>query len=421
MESPRPSIPAITHSASATRPGMFSSIQTNPNFRLYWGGAFVSNVGTWMQSVAQGWLVYQLTGSTFLLGAVSFAGSIPILFLSLFGGALADRFERRRLMVVTQTGLMILAFLLAALDFAKVITVWQIMGIAFLSGVINAFNAPVRQSLIADLVPRNQLQNAIALNSAQFQSSRVIGPAIAGITLAAVGPAWCFFINGASFLAVIAALLLVVVPPLPPRSPQSIFRNVQEGLQYVWHEPTIFALLLVATIPGLFGQPYQPLLPAVVSSVLHYNAIGLGLLESSAGAGSVVGALIVASLAQSKQRGRLQLYMLTLFGIGLILFSQSRWMPLSMALVFIIGLASMAYSSLNQTFLHSLVSDEMRGRLMSLFTLTTFGLQPLGSLQAGFVGQTFGVSTALLLGGMVCLVVSFVATRAKRAGLDELA
>src|SRR5579883_1573015 len=157
MESPRPSIPAITHSASATRPGMFSAIQTNPNFRLYWGGAFLSNVGTWMQSVAQGWLVYELTGSTLLLGVVSFAGSIPILFLSLFGGVLADRVERRRLMIYTQTGMMLLAFLLSALTFAHVVTVWHIMGIAFLSGVVNAFNAPVRQSLIADLVPRSEI------------------------------------------------------------------------------------------------------------------------------------------------------------------------------------------------------------------------------------------------------------------------
>jgi len=416
----RPTSPEA-HASPASGMGTFSSIHGNPNFRLYWLGAFVSNVGTWMQSVAQGWLVYQLTGSALLLGAVSFAGSIPILFLSLFGGAMADRFERRRLMIVTQIGLMILAFLLSALAFAKVITVWQIMAIAFCSGVVNAFNAPVRQSLIADLVPRSQLQNAIALNSAQFQSSRVVGPAIAGITLATIGPAWCFFVNGASFLAVIAALMLVVVPPLPVRRAQSIFRNVQEGLQYVWKEPTIFALLLVATIPGLFGQPYQPMLPAVVSSVLHYNATGLGFLESSAGAGSVVGALIVASLAQSKRRGRLQLYMLSLFGIGLILFSESRWMPLSMAMVFVIGLASMAYSSLNQTFLHSLVTDEMRGRLMSLFTLTTFGLQPLGALQAGFIGQTFGVTSALFGGGVICLLVSFVATRAKRAGLEDLA
>jgi MFS family permease len=398
----------------------FRSLQRNPNYRLYWGGAFLSNIGTWMQSLAQGWLVFQLTGSTFLLGAVSFAGSIPILFLSILGGALADRVERRRLMIFTQTGMMLLAFTLAGLTFARIVTVWHIMTIAFLNGVVNAFNAPVRQSLIADLVPREDLQNAIALNSAQFQSSRILGPTFAGIALAAVGPAWCFLLNGISFLAVIGALFLVVVPPLPPRRPQSMLHNVVEGLHYVWKEPTIFALLMVAAVPALFGQPYQPMLPAVVSTVLHVGATGLGLLESAAGAGAVVGALFVASLARTRRRGRIQLIMLALFGIALILFSQSRWLGVSVILVFVIGMASMAYNSLNQTFLHSLVHDEMRGRVMSLLTLTTLGLQPLGALQAGTVGQRFGVSTALLIGGIVCLSVSIVATRARRAGLDEL-
>jgi MFS family permease len=414
---PSPSVQPMPRARFET----FSSLQRNPNYRLYWGGAFLSNVGTWMQSVAQGWLVFQLTGSTFLLGAVSFISSIPILFLSPFGGALADRIERRRLMVFTQTGMMVLAFALAGLTFARVVTVWHIMAIGFLNGVVNAFNAPVRQSLIADLVPRRDLQNAIALNSAQFQSSRILGPTLAGLTLAAVGPAWCFFLNGVSFLAVIAALLLLVVPSLPPRHPQSVLSNVAEGLRYVWKEPTIFALLMVAAIPALFGQPYQPMLPAVVSNVLHAGATGLGLLESAAGAGAVIGALIVASLARTKRRGRIQLYMLALFGLALVLFSQSRWLGVSIALVFVVGMASMAYNSLNQTFLHSLVDDEMRGRVMSLLTLTTLGLQPMGALQAGAMGQRFGVSWALLVGGIVCILVSFAATRAKRARLDELA
>jgi MFS family permease len=399
----------------------FSSLQANPNYRLYWLGAFLSNIGTWMQMVAQGWLVYQLTGSTLLLGVVSFAGSIPILFLSVFGGVLADRIERRRLMVFTQIAMMLLAFLLAGLTFAHLITVWYIMAIAFSNGVVNAFNAPVRQSLIADLVPREHLQNAIAMNSAQFQSSRILGPALAGITLAAVGPAWCFFVNGASFLTVIAALLLVSVPALPPRKPQSMLKNVTEGLHYVRTDSTIFALLLVAAIPGLFGQPYQPMLPSVVSNLLQMGATGLGFLESAAGAGALVGALIVASLARSRRRGRIQLYMLTLFGVALILFSQSHWLLVSIALVFVIGMASMAYASLNMTFIQSMVSDEMRGRVSSLLTMTTLGLQPVGALQAGAIGQRFGVSAALLLGGIICVVVSFAATKARRVRLDEMA
>jgi MFS family permease len=373
-----------------------------------------------MQMVAQGWLVYQLTGSTLLLGVVSFIGSIPILFLSVFGGVLADRIERRRLMVFTQIAMMLLSLVLAALTFAHVVTVWHIMVIAFLNGVVNAFNAPVRQSLIADLVPREHLQNAIAMNSAQFQSSRILGPALAGITLAAVGPAWCFFFNGASFLTVIVALFLVTVPALPPRKRQSMLKNVGEGLNYVRTDPTMLALLLVAAVPGLFGQPYQPMLPSVVSNLLNSGATGLGFLESGAGAGALVGALIVANLSRSKRRGRIQLSMLTLFGIALVLFSQSHWLLVSVALIFVVGMASMAYASLNMTFIQGMVSDDMRGRVSSLLTMTTLGLQPVGALQAGAIGQHFGVSTALMEGGIICIVVSVLATRARRAKLDEM-
>ncbi len=398
----------------------FRSLRDHGNFRLYWGGAFLSNIGTWMQMIAQGWLVFQLTNSPFLLGLVSFAGSIPILILSLYGGVLADRIERRRLMLGTQTGMMVLAFLLAGLTFSGVVTVWHIMTIAFLNGCVNAINAPVRQSLVADLVPRADLQNAIALNSVQFQGSRMLGPALAGLAVAAFGPAWCFFVNGVSFLTVIAALLLVKVPPLPPRRSQSILRNVQEGLRYVWKEPTIFALLLVAAIPSLFGQPYQAMLPAVAVDILKTGATGLGILQSAAGCGAVVGALIIASSTRAKRRGQLQLRMLLLFGVTLILFSLSRWLPLSVVLIFGIGLASMAYNSLNQTFLQTLVDDEMRGRVASLLTLMTLGLQPVGALQAGIVSDHFGVATALLVGGIICTLVSLGASRARRARLDDL-
>ncbi len=402
------------------RTDTFRSLRNHPNFRLYWIGAGLSNIGTWMQMVAQGWLVYQLTSSPFLLGLVSFVGSIPVLVLSLYGGVLADRVERRRLMMVTQTGMMVLAFVLAGLTFAGVVTVWHIMVIAFLNGCVNAINAPVRASLVADLVPREDFQNAIALNSVQFQGSRMLGPALAGLTLAALGPGWCFFINGASFLTVIAALIGLRVPPLPPRPAQSVAQNVKEGLQYVWREPTIFALLLVAAIPSLFGQPYQAMLPAVALGVLGVGATGLGVLTSAAGCGAVVGALIIASSSKRMRRGQLQLQMLLLFGVALCLFSQSRWLATSVPLIFGIGLASMAYNSLNQTFLQSLVADEMRGRVSSLLTLMTLGLQPLGALQAGIVSDRFGVSVALLAGGIVCAIVGIVAQRSRRGGLDEL-
>ena len=373
-----------------------------------------------MQNVAQGWLVYQLTGSALLLGVVTFAGTIPVLFLCLFGGALADRVDRRWLMISTQTGMMILAFTLTGLTFAGLVTVWHIMVIAFLNGICNAFNIPVRQSIVVDLVPRKDLQNALALNSAQFQTSRLLGPALAGGLLALAGPAWCFLANGASFLAVIVALWLLKVPPLRAKPTTSMLRNVGEGLSYVWKTPTIFGLILIAAVPGIFGQPYQAMMPALALGVLKGNATSLGFLQSGAGAGALVGALLIASLTRSRSRGRIQLGMLVLYGVMLLALSQTRWLPLSILFVFGVGLASMAYNSLNQTFVQTLVDDDMRGRVTSVLMLTTIGFQPLGALQAGIVGDRFGVPYVFIIGGIICILVGVLATRLRGAALAEL-
>lgn len=398
----------------------FSSLQRNPNFRLYWAGACTSNIGTWMQTVAQGWLVYVLTNSPFLLGVVSFAGAIPVLLFSLFGGVLADRFERRRLMVWTQTGMMILAFALWLLTILNVVTVWEIALIAFLNGIVMALNTPVRQSIISDLVPREDLQNAIAVNSMQFQTSRILGPALAGLALAVIGPGWCFFLNALSFLAVIAALLIMDVPPLLPRKHPSVWKNMTEGIDYVWKQPIIFALLVVAAVPSLFGQVYQPMMPAIAISVLHVDATGLGLLQSAAGAGALLGAMAIASLTKNQHRGRIMLAALLLFGIALILFGLSLQMLLALAFVFVVGFASMAYSALNQTFLQTLADEELRGRVLSLLTLTTFGFQPLGALLAGVVAERAGVGTALVIGGIIC-IATIAVVQIKRPQLAALA
>jgi MFS family permease len=353
--------------------------------------------------VAQGWLVYQLTGSAFFLGAVGFATAIPTLFLSLFGGVLADRFERRRLMVGTQTGSMLLAFALSYLTLAGHVTVWQIMVISFLNGIVNSLNAPVRQSIVSDLVPKEDLMNAIAMNSAQFQASRMFGPALAGAIVALVGPGWCFFINAVSFLAVIWALLAMKVPPLAAgRRRASMWTNMTEGLGYVRREPTILSLVGLAAIPALFAMPYQALMPAFAQTVLGVGAQGLGLLMSASGLGAVVGALTVASLGRSIPRGRLMLLAVTGFGACLVVFANSHWFALSLVMLVGAGMSSMAYNALNQTFLQTLAQDEMRGRVMSLLTLTTFGLQPFGQLGAGSVAQVLGPSAAVLFGGVIC-------------------
>lgn len=382
----------------------FGALQRHPNFRLYWTGALLSNVGTWMQTLAQSWLVYQLTGSALLLGTVNFLQGVPALFLSLLGGVLADRIERRLLMVATQTAQMVLAFLLAGLTFAGVVRVEHVMVIAFLSGLVNAINTPVRQGIISDLVPREDLQNAIAVNTAQFQTSQLLGPAIAGVVVARAGAAWAFFLNGLSFIAVIIALLLLRLPPWKaPARKSSLWQSAMEGIAFVFRHEVLGLLVLIAAVPAVFGRPtQQALLPVFADSVLHVGAQGLGALMSATGAGALAGALIVASLSGFRRRGLLQLLTGSAYGVALVLFAASRSLTLSLALLFAGSACSMVFSSLNQTFLQSLAPDEMRGRVLSVLTLTTFGLMPLGSMVAGAAAQQWGASLVVGAGGAVC-------------------
>jgi MFS family permease len=386
----------------------FRSLRQHPNFRLYWCGALASNVGTWTQTVAQGWLMYRLTGSTFMLGAVGFAQSVPFIVFALYGGVLADRVERRRLMVWTQSGMMVLAFLLAALTLSAAITPVLLLAIVLANGVVNAFNTPVRQSIVSDLVPKADLANAIAVNSTQFQASRTLGPALAGVLLAAVGPGWCFFLNGASFLAVIWTLLVMDVPPLPPRARPSALRSVHEALAYVGADRTIGALMLIAGIPSLFGMAYSYLLPAFAESVLAAGPAGLGILQSAVGIGALTGALSIASLPALVRSGRSMLVALVVLGGGLIAFGLSTSFALSAALLFAVGVGQMVYNNLRQTFVQGLVADEMRGRVLSLLTLSTFGLQPLGAVEAGTLASLVGPGPAVLLNGLVCVLLAIL-------------
>lgn len=386
----------------------FRALRNNRNFRLYWAGALASNAGTFMQTLAQGWLVYQLTASSFMLGLVTFSTSVPMLIFGLYGGVLADRIERRRLMLYTQVVLMALAFLLAGLTLAGVVTITEIIALAFLNGTVMALVVPVRQSLVNDLVPRADLQNAIAINSLQVQSSRILGPAIAGLLLALVGPGWCFFINGLSFLAVIWSLLVVRVPPLPPQPRASALRSVYESLLYVRNQPTLLALLLLAAIPNLFGTPYQYMLPAFAAAVLHVGGAELGLLQSAAGVGALACALTLASLPPGGRSGALLLGATIGLGCGLVAFGLSRSFPLSMALLVGVGVANMAYTTLNQTFLQHNVADHMRGRVLALMALVTFGLQPFGAMQMGTLATLFGNQPGMVFAGLVCIIAAVV-------------
>jgi MFS family permease len=384
----------------------YRALRLHPNFRLYWSGALASNIGTWTQTVAQGWLMYDLTGSTFMLGAVGFAQSVPFIVFALYGGVLADRVERRRLMVWTQTGMMLLAFLLAALTLTGAITPWGLLAIVLANGVVNALNTPVRQSIVSDLVPKADLANAIAINSTQFQASRTLGPALAGVLLAAVGPGWCFFLNGASFLAVIWTLLVMNVPPLPARVRPSALRSVHEALAYAGADRTISALMLVAGIPSLFGMAYSYLLPAFAESVLAAGPAGLGVLQSAVGIGALIGALAIASLPAAVRSGRSMLVALFVLGGGLIAFGLSTSFALSAAMLFAVGAGQMVYNNLRQTFVQGLVADEMRGRVLSLLTLSTFGLQPLGAVEVGALASLVGPGPSVLLNGLVCALLA---------------
>ncbi|HEV7213809.1 MAG TPA: MFS transporter [Chloroflexota bacterium] len=398
-------VPAPPTSAAPSprrRLDTFGALQRHPNFRLYWGGALCSNIGTWMQNLAQSWLVYQLTGSALLLGTVSFLQAVPSLFLSLLGGVLADRVERRSLMLVTQLAAMILAFVLAGLTLAHVVTVIDIMIIALLSGLVNAINTPVRQGIISDLVPRADLQNAIAVSSAQFQTSRLVGPALAGLVVAAFGAGWAFFVNGLSFLAVIVSLLLLKLPPwTPPSKKESVFQSASAGVTFVFRHDVLGTLVLIAAVPALFALPYQSMMPVFAKTVLHVGPQGLGVLLSATGAGALVGALIVASLSSFRRRGLLQLGSGMVFGLMLLAFSFSRQIQLSVALLVVGSAFSMMFSSINQTFLQTLAPDAMRGRVLSVLTLTTFGVMPLGSMLAGVVAQGWGAPLAVGVGGAV--------------------
>jgi MFS family permease len=410
-----------TTTPTKSRLDTFGALQRNPNFRLYWSGALLSNVGTWMQTLAQSWLVYQLTGSALLLGTVNFVQGLPALFLALVGGVLADRIERRRLMLVTQAIQMLLAGLLAGLTLTGVVRVEHIMVIAFLTGLVNAINTPARQGIISDLVPRNDLQNAIAVNMAQFQTSQLLGPAIAGVVVATIGAGWAFLLNGLSFGAVIVSLLLVQLPPWrAPTNRGSMWQSAKEGVVFVFRHEVMGTLVLIALVPALFARPaQQALMPIFADSVLHVGAQGLGVLMSASGAGALAGALLVASLGVRRRRGLLQLCNGIAYGLALVLFAASRRFEVSLILLFVGSACSMIFSSLNQTFLQTLAPDEMRGRVLSVLTLTTFGMLPIGSMIAGVAAEHWGVAPVFAMGGAASalFILGVLLTRPRQRNL----
>jgi MFS family permease len=375
------------------------------NFRLFFGGQLISLIGTWMQTVAQSWLVYRLTGSSLLLGAVGFCSQIPVFVLAPFGGAAADRYNRHRIIIATQASAMVLALILAALTLLGWIQIWHIFLLAGCLGVVNSFDIPARQSFIVEMVGREDLMNAIALNSSMFNGARILGPSIAGIVVAEIGEGWCFFCNGVSYVAVIVGLLLMQLPERRRLAATgSTLRNIVEGFRFVRHTRPIRALLLLLGLVSLVGMPYAVLMPIFADRILHGGARGLGILMSATGVGALTGALFLASRGSGvRGLGRWVARASAGFGISLILFAVSRSFWLSAALLVPVGASMMVHMASSNTLIQSMVPDHLRGRVMSVYSMMFMGMAPFGALLSGMIAERFGAPAAIVVGAVACL------------------
>lgn len=374
------------------------------NYRLWFTGQLISLAGSWMQTTAQGFLVFELTGSPAYLGIVGFAAGVPSWLFMLYGGVVADRLPRRTLLVITQTAMMLLAFVLAGLTFAGLVQPWQIVVLAFGVGVANAFDAPARQSFVLEMVEREHLTNAIALNSTMFQAATVVGPAIAGVLYATLGPAWCFTINGLSYIAVIVALLLMRLKPLPLKARDtSTVQDLKEGLVYVLRHPLIRTLMLIAAFVSLFGLAFVTLLPAWAVTVLGGDAATNGLMQSARGLGALAGALMIASLGNFRGKGKLLTIGTFAFPLTLLVFAFVRSIPFALLTLVAAGWGFMVLFNMLNTILQGIVNDDLRGRVMSIYTLTFFGGMPIGALWAGAVAEEIGEPPTVILGALLSL------------------
>lgn len=381
---------------------MFSSLKVK-NFRLYWLGMFISLIGTWVQSVAQSWLVFKLTESTFLLGVVGFLSSLPVFLLSLFGGVAADRMNKRSILLFTQNAFMALAFILAVLTQMKLITTWHIMLIAVLNGMFMAFDAPSRQAVVVELAGRKHLFNAVALNSVAFNSARVIGPALAGILIASAGMSGCFYINAISFLPLIIILLLIKIDNIPAGyKNNSAFRDLLDGLRLIRNNRLILILVAMVGVSSLFGISYVILMPVFADNILNVGAGGLGVLMSSAGVGALIAGLLLARLGDFKHKGRLLILSSTVFSLSLILLSLSKVYLVSIIALLLIGWGSVTAIAIINTLLQISVRDEFRGRVMSIFIFIFAGIMPFGNLLAGSLAYIWGVKQTVMLSGIIC-------------------
>lgn len=389
-------------------PAMFRSLKQR-NYQYFFAGQLLSLIGTWMQSVAQAWLVYRLTGSTVLLGLVSFSGQIPVFLLAPIGGAIADKYNRRRILLTTQTVAMILASVLTALALTGRIEVWQIFALSALLGLTNAFDIPTRQAFIVDIVKREDLTNAIALNSSMFNGARIVGPAVAGLLVASVGEGWCFAINAVSYVAVLTGLALIKIErqkkvPLPG----SAVSNIIEGFKFVATTSPVRSLLLLLGVVSLMGSPYAVLMPIFADRILEGGADGLGILMGASGVGALAGALALAARKSMRGLGRWIALASAGFGTSLILFSFSRSFWLSAGFLVPAGFAMMIQMAASNTLVQSMIPDNLRGRVMAVYSMMFMGMAPLGAIFAGTVAEIIGAPYTVSIGGAVCVAGAII-------------
>jgi MFS family permease len=392
------------------------------NFQLFFAGQLVSLIGTWMQSTAQLWLIYRLTKAPALLGIFGFASQIPILFLAALGGYVGDRYNRHRGVVWTQTVAMILSFVLAALTLLGVVRVWEIILIAFLAGIVNAFDVPIRQAFLVQMVGKEDLPNSIALNSSIFNGARVVGPAIAGIAIGWIGEGWCFFLNGISFLAVIIALLMMKLEKIEIRAGKgSPLQNFIQGFRFAMSDQPIRSALLLMSLMSMLGLQYSVFLPIFANDILHGGARALGLLMSFAGVGAVIGALHFAARTDYKGLVEWIAATSTTCAVGLVMFSQSRTFWLSAVTLLVVGFSTTSQLAATNTIVQGRVPDELRSRIMAVYATMFMGVQPLGALIAGGVAKRIGAPHALAAFGTACLLGSlfFVFRIAMRVGQKQ--
>jgi MFS family permease len=397
---------------------MFRAL-SHRNYRLFWTGAFLSNVGTWMQAVAQGWLVLQLTNSSFWLGLDAFMATAPAFVFTLLGGVFADLLDRRRLLIYTQVVAGLAALGLAMFVWTGAVNRWIVLGFSFITGCCMALASPSYLAMTYDLVGREDLANAVALNSTQFQLSRVVGPALAGFGFRLFGLAGCFFVNGLSFIAVVVSLGMIRLEPgMPKREAPShsvkglraLWRDLLEGFRYVRNRPRVFSLLTISAVNSLFGAPYFALIPVYARDVFQLGATGLAWLMGMAGAGAFCGAALLTVLGDFRRKGWFVLGGSLAFGLSIMAFALSTRLILSYLFLFALGFAIVSSVAAANTLLQKLVTDQMRGRVMSMFILSFMGSMPIGNILAGAASHRFGVPNTLAGGGLVIVIFAITMT-----------